>query len=469
MPLSHATRSHPYLPFLLVLSLVMTALVSACRPTTQTYTIDDGGVETIVEGRFDTVAGAVAAAGITLEADDIVQPDPDAAADPDTPIQIDRATEVVVLRLDSRESYRTHQTTLADFLQEIDLSLQPGERLLADGRPLDPAEFASAAVPEQIVIDPYKTVTLVENGESRSVRTAASTVGDVLAEVDITAGPYDTITPDADSPITPEMTIIVEQAAPYRIVADGETVETNSPHTVVEEVVTDAGVTLGELDRTQPDRTAEVQPGDMIQVIRVVETFETADEPIAYETVYLPDDTMPLDTQAFTSAGSSGILRRQTRIVTENGVEITREPAGEWVEQEPVNEVISYGTQITIQTMDTPDGPIEYWRVVNMQVTSYTPTSAGKQPGEPGYGITASGVQAGKGVVAVDPTVVPFRSNVYVPGYGVAFAGDTGGGVKGRFIDLGYSDDDYEHWHGYVDVYYLTPVPSADKIRYILP
>jgi 3D (Asp-Asp-Asp) domain-containing protein len=72
-------------------------------------------------------------------------------------------------------------------------------------------------------------------------------------------------------------------------------------------------------------------------------------------------------------------------------------------------------------------------------------------------------------VVAVDPTVVPFRSNVYVPGYGVAMAGDTGGGVKGRFIDLGYSDDDYQHWHGTVDVYFLTPVPPPDKIRYILP
>jgi hypothetical protein len=56
-----------------------------------------------------------------------------------------------------------------------------------------------------------------------------------------------------------------------------------------------------------------------------------------------------------------------------------------------------------------------------------------------------------------------------VPGYGKGFAGDTGGGVKGRFIDLGYDEGQIVAWNGYVDVYYLTPVPPADQINYTLP
>jgi 3D (Asp-Asp-Asp) domain-containing protein len=71
--------------------------------------------------------------------------------------------------------------------------------------------------------------------------------------------------------------------------------------------------------------------------------------------------------------------------------------------------------------------------------------------------------------VAIDPNVVPFRSQIYVPGYGVAYAGDTGGGVKGRFIDLGYDEGKIEHWSGYVDVYYLTPVPDSGQINYLIP
>lgn len=371
--------------------------------------------------------------------------------------------------MDGQQSYETAQTTLGGFLAEIGLDVLPSERLLADGREVAPSEWAMAPLPRQLVIDPYKTITLVVNGASQSLRTSATTVGDALTEAGIVPGNTAEIDPPVAAPVTSDMTVHVEQAPPYRVAVDGTVIAVSSDATAIGDILAAAGVELGELDRTQPVITTTVQPGDMIQIIRVTESFETADEPIPYETVYLPDEAMPLDTQAFTSAGSPGILRRQTRILSENGVEVRREAAGEWVEQEPVNEVISYGTKITIQTMDTPDGPIEYWRVVNMRVTSYTPSSAGKKPGEPGYGITASGVQAGKGVAAVDPNVVPFRSNVYVPGYGVAFAGDTGGGVKGRFIDLGYSDDNYEHWHGTVDVYYLTPVPPADKIRYILP
>jgi 3D (Asp-Asp-Asp) domain-containing protein len=69
--------------------------------------------------------------------------------------------------------------------------------------------------------------------------------------------------------------------------------------------------------------------------------------------------------------------------------------------------------------------------------------------------------------VAVDPNVIPFRSEVYVPGYGIGFAGDTGGGVKGRWIDLGYDEDELQTWNGYTDVYYLTPIPA--EINYLLP
>jgi 3D (Asp-Asp-Asp) domain-containing protein len=152
----------------------------------------------------------------------------------------------------------------------------------------------------------------------------------------------------------------------------------------------------------------------------------------------------------------------------ENGVESER-VKNEWVSQEAVNEVMGYGTSTEIRTIDTDDGPLEYWRVVKMRVTAYTPSSAGKPPDRPGYGITASGVQAGKGVVAIDPKIVPFRSQVYVPGYGIGFAGDTGGGVKGRWIDLGFNDGEIESWRGYVDVYYLTPVPSPDKINFLIP
>jgi 3D (Asp-Asp-Asp) domain-containing protein len=52
----------------------------------------------------------------------------------------------------------------------------------------------------------------------------------------------------------------------------------------------------------------------------------------------------------------------------------------------------------------------------------------------PGY--TASGLPVGKGVVAVDPTVIPLGTRMFVPGYGPAIAADVGTAIKGLIIDL---------------------------------
>jgi 3D (Asp-Asp-Asp) domain-containing protein len=51
-------------------------------------------------------------------------------------------------------------------------------------------------------------------------------------------------------------------------------------------------------------------------------------------------------------------------------------------------------------------------------------------------GRTASGLPVGKGVVAVDPKLIPLGTRLFVPGYGRAIAADVGAGIKGRIIDL---------------------------------
>ena len=51
-------------------------------------------------------------------------------------------------------------------------------------------------------------------------------------------------------------------------------------------------------------------------------------------------------------------------------------------------------------------------------------------------GNTTIGIPVRKGVVAVDPNVIPLRTRLHVPGYGKAVAADVGTAVKGRIIDL---------------------------------
>ena len=51
-------------------------------------------------------------------------------------------------------------------------------------------------------------------------------------------------------------------------------------------------------------------------------------------------------------------------------------------------------------------------------------------------GSTALGVPVHKGVVAVDPDLIPLGTKLDVPGYGPSLAADVGYAVKGRIIDL---------------------------------
>jgi len=53
-----------------------------------------------------------------------------------------------------------------------------------------------------------------------------------------------------------------------------------------------------------------------------------------------------------------------------------------------------------------------------------------------GNGITSTGLRARKGLVAVDPKVIRLGTKLYIEGYGIAIAADTGGWVKGNRIDL---------------------------------
>lgn len=53
-----------------------------------------------------------------------------------------------------------------------------------------------------------------------------------------------------------------------------------------------------------------------------------------------------------------------------------------------------------------------------------------------GNGITATGLRARKGIVAVDPRIIPLGTKLYIPGYGEALAADTGGWIKNYRVDL---------------------------------
>ncbi|PDO11475.1 MAG: hypothetical protein BLM47_01680 [Candidatus Reconcilbacillus cellulovorans] len=100
----------------------------------------------------------------------------------------------------------------------------------------------------------------------------------------------------------------------------------------------------------------------------------------------------------------------------------------------------------------SPDQLRQCRRVVVTATGYYAgPESTGKRPGDPGYGITFSGVRARRDVystIAADPALFPIGTELYVPGYGYAVVADTGSSVKGHVIDLYFERKDqiYREW-----------------------
>jgi 3D (Asp-Asp-Asp) domain-containing protein len=93
---------------------------------------------------------------------------------------------------------------------------------------------------------------------------------------------------------------------------------------------------------------------------------------------------------------------------------------------------------------------------INMTATAY-------YPGDPlawGDGtITFLGQKMQRGIVAVDPSVIPLRTRVFVSGFGYGYAGDTGNAIKGNRIDLGVNNAEEEKPWMFRDVvvYILEP------------
>lgn len=71
---------------------------------------------------------------------------------------------------------------------------------------------------------------------------------------------------------------------------------------------------------------------------------------------------------------------------------------------------------------------------IQVKATAYTKSCPGCS------GVTKTGIDLNqhpdKKVIAVDPDIIPLGSKVYVPGYGYAVAGDTGGAINGNHIDV---------------------------------
>jgi 3D (Asp-Asp-Asp) domain-containing protein len=171
---------------------------------------------------------------------------------------------------------------------------------------------------------------------------------------------------------------------------------------------------------------------------------------ISFSQTRIPDSQLPLGEEKIVQEGKNGEIKKVMRSLSFQGRVFTNDVIKK-VTTPAQNKIIAFGTQKTYFPLETSKGQVYYWSKLRMYSTSYDSRCPGCNE------ITATGLKTGFGVVAVDPKVIPLKTRLYIPGYGFAVAGDTGGAVKGNKIDLGFDDVKKGWWSArYTDVYLLS-------------
>ena len=236
------------------------------------------------------------------------------------------------------------------------------------------------------------------------------------------------------------------------IEADGRVMPLEPRARTIGQALEAAGMAVGPKDIIQPPPSSPVEPGLRIRVVRVTDEDVVEKIPLRFRRTrheVQRNNLRPVEIRH----GTIGVRERITRVTRMDGRAVARRVVGDRVRLQPTARVALLNDSGRAQRV------YDLWRArsVRLRSTAYW-------PGDPQSGpdnITFLGLKLQRGHVAVDPRVVPLGSRLYIPGYGYAYAADTGGKIKGHRIDLAVANAKAsERWHWRWLTVYILETPG---------
>ncbi len=214
----------------------------------------------------------------------------------------------------------------------------------------------------------------------------------------------------------------------------------------VSDVLRQADITLSQHDVMNVKKESELRDSMLIKIDQVKFITDTDTKKIKFETEYQKSDEHPVGFEEVTKNGKNGEEEITTTYKYVNGERHSIAKRTQKVLKKPQNKVVLKGTAqvapasnfstsfpkpITNST-NTING-LSYSRVLTGSATAYTANEGA---------LTATGVPAYVGGVAVNPNIIPYGSKLYIVAdgytYGYATAVDTGGALMSgtALVDL---------------------------------
>lgn len=335
----------------------------------------------------------------------------------------------------NKKEIKTHAETVHELLGELKINYKKQDYL-------SPSVNAKVKDNMQIVWKPACMVILKLNGEEKKVWTTTKTVKEFLAESEIAIKEQDQLSVPLEAKIKQGLIINLDTAFQVVVNDGGEERTVWSTSTTVADFLEQQGIKLNELDRVEPGLDQMIGENVPINIVRVEKVTDVVEEPLEFATVTQKDSNLESGKQQVVQEGKTGKVQKTYEVILENGQEVSKTLISENVMENATDKIVAVGTKEMTQLVSrgTETGKEFY-----VSSTAYTASCNGCS------GKTATGIDLhanpGAKIIAVDPSVIPLGTKVYVEGYGYAIAADTGTRIKGNKIDVFFaSQSDAYRW-----------------------
>ena len=349
-----------------------------------------------------------------------------------------------------QQEVKTHAKTVSKLLSEQEIEVSKHDIVTPSMN--TPVENGLAIRWEQ-----SKQVAIMIDQEEQSLWTTKQTVSEVLDEAGIELAEYDEVSPGLSTRLDDKNSITIDKAYEFTLVDGGKEEKFWSTSTTIGEFLERENIELGKLDRIDGESDDLIQSSSIVKIVRVEKDTDKVEESENFAIETRNDKSLLKGHEKIVQEGKKGKISREYEIVKEDGKEVSRSLVKESTIEKPTKKIIAVGTKVVVadasattvatsnsktaskskaspsvsrSNSEAPSGGKEFY----VSATAYTAGCNGCS------GVTATGINLNSNpnlkVIAVDPSVIPLGSKVWVEGYGHAIAGDTGGAIKGNKIDL---------------------------------
>ncbi|MFN0147221.1 MAG: ubiquitin-like domain-containing protein [Dehalococcoidia bacterium] len=426
----------------------------------QDVTVLHDGQSYRVSAMFQPQAEALAAADVALRPGDRVLAGSGGGT---TTFAVQRARPIRIAVDGQLLERNTLATTVGGALADMGIDLHTGDRVYIGNRLTTPrgpllssgfvsleAAGATSVTPLTVQVRRARPITLVTDRDSVTLPSAADTVQDFLADQGMTVRELDLVEPMLESSLPQDGVVRLKSAFSIPVWLDGKDHVLYTQAQTVADIVAVMGVTLGGDDSVEPALATRVTSSTKVVIRRTRVVEETEEEAIAPRVVEELDIALARGQSHFVD-GTPGLKLKTMKVTYKNGEKVASAEVRSMVVREPVPTRRIVGGKgpaaAAAPGVSSANAPLP-GRKMFVTATWYDASHGAWTRDDPNYGTTYSGIKLKKGICAVDRSVIPLYTRMWVPGYGECLAADTGSGVNGPHIDVGFdeSDPDRSSW-----------------------